>query len=209
MAYYKQPVQIRNMIYKAPGTVIEYPQVTGLANRQAEERINRAIILQIQEMQRIQQSVQTGSNPETTGHYEIKTNERGILSLLLSNYTYSIPMAHGYTVAKALTFQVDTGQSYALSDQFRPGSPYESVLAAEVNRQIRERNLPLLEPNQPVTVHPNQDYYMADKSLVLFYPLYAITPYYVGLPMFPVSVYTLQGLAAENSPLSVLAADVV
>lgn len=208
MPYYEPPVEVRTLTYTAPGTVIQYPQVTGLASRQAEEKINRAIILQIQEMQRIQQGVQTGSRPETTGHFEIKTNERGILSLLLSNYTYSTPMAHGYTVAKALTFSTRTGQSYSLSDLFHPGSEYESVLAAEINRQIKERNIPILE-GRPVTVQPNQDFYLADKSLVVFYPLYAITPYYVGFPMFPVSVYTLQGMAAENGPLMILAADVV
>ncbi|KKO54087.1 DUF3298 and DUF4163 domain-containing protein [Paenibacillus sp. DMB20] len=208
MSHYEPPVDVRTLTYTAPGTVIQYPQVTGLASRQAEEKINRAIILQIQEMQRIQQGVQTGTHPETTGHFEIKTNERGILSLLLSNYTYSIPMAHGYTVAKALTFSIRTGQSYALSDLFRPGSGYESVLTAEINRQIKERSIPVLE-GSPVTVQPNQDFYLADKSLVIFYPLYAITPYYVGFPMFPISVYTLQGMAAETGPLMILAADVV
>lgn len=205
MSYYP-PVEIRTLTYRAPGTVIQYPQVTGLANRHAEERINRAIILQIQEMQRIQQGVQTGTNPETTGHFEIKTNERGLLSLMLSNYTYSIPMAHGYTVAKALTFSTQTGQSYTLSDLFRPGSNYLELLTAEVNRQIKERSIPTLE-GSVVTVQPNQDYYLADKSLVIFYPLYAITPHYVGFPMFPISVYTLQNVAAEDGPLMILSAD--
>ncbi|SMF89951.1 Protein of unknown function [Paenibacillus uliginis N3/975] len=208
MTYYEPPVEIRTLTYSAPGTVIQYPQVTGLANRQAEERINRAIILQIQEMQRIQQGVQTGTNPETTGHFEIKTNERGLLSLLLSNYTYSIPMAHGYTVAKALTFSTRTGQSYNLSDLFRPGSNYLAFLTADVNRQIKERNIPTLEGNV-IAVQPSQDFYLADKSLVIFYPLYAITPYYVGFPMFPISVYSLQSIAAENGPLMILAAAVV
>lgn len=207
MTFYEPPVEIRTHTYRAPGTIIQYPQVSGLANRQTEERINRAIILQLQEMQRIQQGVQTGTNPETTGHFEIKTNERGILSLLLSNYTYSTPMAHGYTVAKALTFSTRTGQSYSLSDLFSPGSNYLAVLTAEVNRQIKERNIPTLEGN--VTVQQNQDFYVADKSLVIFYPLYAITPYYVGLPMFPISVYSLQGIAAENGPLMILAAAIV
>lgn len=204
MTYYKEPIVIRSLTYKAPGIIIQYPQVTDLVNRQAEERINRAIIIQIQEMQRIQQGVQTGANPETTGHFEVKTNERGILSLVLSNYTYSTPMAHGYTVAKALTFSVNTGQSYSLSDLFRPNSNYLTLLTAEVNRQIKERNIPILEEN--ITVKPNQDFYLADKSLVIFYPLYAITPYYVGFPMFPISVYSLQDVALENGPLMILSA---
>ncbi len=108
MPLYEPPVQVRTLAYDAPGIRIQYPQVAGLASPQAEERINRAIIGQIQEMQRIQQHVQTGSHPQTTGNFEIKTNERGILSLVLSNYTYSAPMAHGYTIAKGLTFNART-----------------------------------------------------------------------------------------------------
>jgi hypothetical protein len=208
MAQYVPPVSIHTLTHTAPGLVIHYPQVYDLMNPGAEEAINRAIILQIQEMQHEQQQVQTGTNPQTTGTFEIKTNERGILSLVLTNYTYSEHMAHGYTVTKGQTFATDTGKSYALSDLFRPGSGYQAVLAAEVNRQIKERGIPVLE-NSPVTVSPNQDFYLADKSLVIFYPLYAITPYYVGFPMFPISVYDLLGLAPENGLLSDLAADVV
>ncbi|MGO4788868.1 DUF3298 domain-containing protein [Paenibacillus sp. 2KB_20] len=208
MAQYVPPVSIHTLTHTAPGLVIHYPQVYGLMNPGAEEAINRVIILQIQDMQREQQKVQTGTNPQTTGTFEIKTNERGILSLVLTNYTYSEHMAHGYTVTKGLTFATATGKSYALSDLFRPGSGYQAILAVEVIRQIKERGIPVLE-NRPVTVSPNQDFYLADKSLVIFYPLYAITPYYVGFPMFPVSVYDLLGLAAENGLLSDLAADVV
>ena len=104
MAQYVPPVNIHTLTHTAPGLVIHYPQVYGLMNPGAEEAINRAIILQIQDMQREQQQVQTGTNPQTTGTFEIKTNERGILSLVLTNYTYSEPMAHGHTVTKGLTF---------------------------------------------------------------------------------------------------------
>lgn len=208
MAQYVPPVNIHTLTHTAPGLVIHYPQVYGLANRRVEETINRTILQQIQDMQRAQQQVQTGTNPQTTGTFEIKTNERGILSLVLTNYTYSEHMAHGYTVTKGLTFSTSTGKSYALSDLFRPDSNYQAVLAAEVSRQLKERNLPVLEGSQ-ITVSPNQDFYLADKSLVIFYPLYAITPYYVGFPMFPISVYSLLGMAPENGLLSDLAADVV
>ncbi|MDR0271254.1 DUF3298 domain-containing protein [Paenibacillus sp.] len=207
MPLYQPPVQVRTLTYTAPGTMIHYPQVTGLANKHAEEQINRTIILQIQEMQRTQQQVQTGTHPQTTGNFEIKTNERGILSLMLSNYTYSTPMAHGYTVAKGLTFNTDTGAAYSLRDLFQPGSDYQAVLTADVKAQINQRKLPILE-GTTVTIQPNQDFYLADKTLVVFYPLYAITPYYVGFPMFPVPVYNLQHIAAEEGPLSVLAGDI-
>ncbi|MDR9855856.1 DUF3298 domain-containing protein [Paenibacillus sp. VCA1] len=207
MPLYQPPVHVQTQTYNAPGIRIHYPRISGLANPRAEERINRAIVEKIQEMQRIQQHVQTGSNPQTVGNFEIKTNERGILSLMLSNYTYSTPMAHGYTVAKGLTFYTGSGASYALSDLFKPGSNYQALLTDEINAQIKKRNLPVLE-GTAVTVQPTQDYYLADKALVIFYPLYSITPYYVGFPMFPVSVYVLQNIAAEEGPLTILAADI-
>ncbi|QCT01764.1 hypothetical protein E6C60_1046 [Paenibacillus algicola] len=207
MSLYEPPVQIQTLTYRTPNALIQYPQVRGLASQQAEHKINHNIVMALQEMERQQQSVQSGSNPEMTVHFEIKTNERGILSLMLSNYTYSTPMAHGYTVAKGLTFCTATGQLYRLGDLFKPGSNYEAVLAAEVKRQIKERDLPVLDNS--VTVQSDQDFYLADKALVLFYPLYAITPYYVGLPMFPISVYSLQPIIAEDGPLAVLTAGVV
>lgn len=208
MPQYVPPVTIHTVTFTAPGTVIYYPQVTGLADKSVENKINHTIIRTIQDMQRAQQAVQTGSQPETTGNFEIKTNERGILSLVLSNYTYSTPMAHGYTIAKGLTFSMQTGNTYTLSSLFKPGSPYQAVLTAAVKKQVQERNLPVLDAGS-ITVAPNQDFYLADKTLVLFYPLYAITPYYVGIPMFPISVYDLQDIAAKDGPLTILAADVV
>jgi hypothetical protein len=133
-------------------------------------------------------------------------DERGILSLTLSNYAYSSPMAHGYTIVKALTFNVLTGKQYSLGDLFKPGSDYVGVLSAEVSAQIKQRNLPLL--NGFTAISPNQDYYLADKSIVIFFQLYEITPYYVGFPMFPISVYDVLSIAAEPGPLSDLAADI-
>nr|WP_231638654.1 DUF4163 domain-containing protein [Paenibacillus sp. JCM 10914] len=125
MAQYVPPANIRTLTYTTPGVVIHYPQVSGLANPRAQEAINQRILLQLHEMERMQQQVQTGTNPQTTVTFEIKTNERGILSLVLTNYTYSEHMAHGYTIAKGLTFNIANGHAYALHELFRPGSNYQ------------------------------------------------------------------------------------
>jgi hypothetical protein len=90
---------------------------------------------------------------------------------------------------------------------FKPQSGYVRELSRIVSAQIRERQLPTL--NEFTAIRPDQDFYLADKALILYFQLYEITPYYVGLPMFPVSVYGLQPLAADPGPLSALAADVV
>ena len=44
-----------------------------------------------------------------SAYYEIKNNQRGILSILLTVYTFS-GGAHGLTVCKSITFDVTTGK---------------------------------------------------------------------------------------------------
>ncbi|MFC5648526.1 DUF3298 domain-containing protein [Paenibacillus solisilvae] len=201
------PVGIQTGTTTAPGTTIYYPQITGLSNRAVQDQMNRAIIGLASYLRQEQLKVQTGTNMQMIGHYEIKTNERGILSLILSNYAYSTPMAHGNTIAKSLTFDVNTGKLYSLADLFKPGSDYVSVLSKQISAQLKERDLPLL--NGFTAISPNQDYYLADKAIVVYFQLYEITPYYVGFPMFPISVYTLQSITAEGGPLDTLSVDVV
>jgi hypothetical protein len=207
MATYQLPVQVQTRFLTAPGVKIQYPNVVGLPYQAAEDYINRTIYKQVHILQQEQQKIQTGSNMEMTGQYEIKTNERGILSLLLSNYGYSYPMAHGNTLAKSLTFNVNTGKLYPLNELFKPGSDYVRVLSANVAVQLKQRDLPTIQPF--TTINPNQDYYLADKALVIYFQLYEITPYYVGMPMFPISVYDVLDIAADPGPLATLSLDVV
>ncbi|MGC5325981.1 DUF3298 domain-containing protein [Brevibacillus sp. SYSU BS000544] len=203
---FQLPVGIETRVISSKKTTIYVPQVSGLANRQVQNRINTAIINEINSMIREQGKYQTSTNPEMTGHYEIKTNERGILSLTLSNYAISEHMAHGFTILRSLTFNVNTGKQYQLSELFKPGSDYIAVISAIIAAQIKARNLPLL--NGFTTIRPNQPYYLADKALVIYFQLYEITPYYVGFPMFPISVYDVLSMTTDESPISILAADI-
>ncbi|MFD2614110.1 RsiV family protein [Paenibacillus gansuensis] len=202
MPNYEFPVQTETRTLQAPGGVYHYPALTGLKSTSVQVQINNQIRQLAQQLLRYQQQYLSGSNPESIGNYEIKTNERAIFSHILSSYAYSSPMAHGNTLAKSQTFNVRTGRKYSLGDLFKPGSAYTAKLSAIVSAQIKQRDIQLLG-NFP-GVAPDQDYYLADKSLVVYYQLYAITPYYYGLPMFPISVYDLQNEAAEGGPLDIL-----
>jgi hypothetical protein len=184
---YQLPVQVQTHTIASHGISIDYPIVWETANPRVNEQINRAISKLVHAVIQEQKKYQTGS-------------------LTLSNYAYSYHMAHGFTIVKSLTFDINTGKSYALADLFKPGSDYIAVLSQSVALQLKQRSLPLL--NGFHIIHPNQDYYLADKALVLYFQLYEITPYYVGFPMFPISVYDLLSTAAEPGPISVLAADI-
>ncbi|WP_240746277.1 RsiV family protein [Lysinibacillus sp. S2017] len=165
--------------------------------------MNYAIYEQVMELI----SIQFGNMPTTVeqmlGFYEIKNNQRQVLSLSLSNYTYHYHAAHGLTYIKSLTFDLEQQRICKLNDLFIPGSNYEKVLSDIIKKQIVQRDIQLLDGF--TEIQPNQDFYIADKVLVIYFQLYDITPYVEGFPMFPISVFDLREIIDENGPLGRMA----
>lgn len=196
------PVQIITQHINKINLDLFYPVIIGLKNVVLQQKINNEILSLVNSL-----IVKQGyySNPQTqvVGWYELKTNERGILSITIGNYAYPPHAAHGMTYISALTFDVLTGKLYQLNELFKPGSEYVKAISEMIKIQIKERKIPLL--NGFNSINPNQDYYIADKALVIYFQLYEITPYYVGLPMFPISVFSLQDLINEGGPLDKMA----
>lgn len=192
------PVAIQTVRYGTPPVNIRVPQVAGLANPAAQTAMNRQILQQAQQLYEQQRQIQTPGPTEMEAYYEIKTNERGVLSLIQVNGAYTPPMAHGMTYAGSLTFTTEDGKNWPLAELFKPGAPYVERLSAHVAEQIKMRDVPVLEPFE--RIRPDQDYYLADKSIVLYFQVYELSPYYVGFPMFPISLYALQDLIRENGP---------
>lgn len=192
------PVLVTTVCINQVRLQFAYPCVSGLPNPTVEQQINRSIVELVQRL-----IMETGyyQNPrvEITGTYELKNNQRGVLSLVIIIYWYA-GGAHGMTVVKSLTFDVATGREYQLGEMFKPGSDYVRIISAQVRKQIIEREIPLLE--EPFTgIRPDQDYYIADKSLVVYFQLYELAAYVYGILYFPISVYTLQDIVEEDSPL--------
>lgn len=198
------PVSIRTIkVSSGPGKTVYYPKVYGLQNNRLERFINRSIIRQTQHLIDQQVGTMPTTVEEMIGYYEIKNNQRDVLSLSFSNYTYHQQTAHGMTYIKSLTFDLQKGTLCELKDLFVPGSDYIARLSTLIHQQIKQRDITLL--NDFTTIQPNQDYYIADKSLVIYFQLYDITPYVFGFPMFPISVYDIQDIIAETGPLGRMA----
>jgi len=203
------PVPIQTGSYVVPHIEVYYPSVFGLPNAGAQSRMNAEIRAQAGRM--IEEQATAQASPEggattMTGLYELKTNERGVLSLTQSNYAYTSPAAHGMTLLRSLTFDVASGKSYALGELFRPGSAYKAAIDADIRKQIEDRDVPLIADFQGIAA--DQPYYIADKALVVYFQLYELTPYVYGFPMFPISVYTLQEFVVEAGPLGRMLAGV-
>jgi len=195
------PVAVETFEHRWNGSTIYYPQLVKHSDLHIEQKINHQIekkAMQLIEAQKVQQGIQTFH--QMIGLYEIKTNERNVFSLTLTNYAIHEYAAHGLTLKVAMNFNLETGENWDLSKQFISGSDFLLRLTKLVTQQIEMRDFPVF--NEPVTVRSDQDYYIADKALVLFYQIYDISPYYVGLPMFPISVYEIEDILTDDSLLS-------
>lgn len=205
MSYFQLPVQIVARKLTKLNLNVVYPLVVGGVNPVAMQKINREIINLVKNLIVEQGYYEDPKTMEVTGYYEIKTNERGVLSLSIINYAYRQNAAHGFTIIKSLTFDIKTGKKYELWELFKPGSDYLKKLSDIVLRQIKERKIDLIGEFKPV--RSDQDYYIADKALVIYYQLYELTAYAYGFPHFPISVYEIQDIIKEDSPLGEMLAN--
>jgi hypothetical protein len=193
----KLPVQVRTIHTINPRLNAYYPVIEGLNNTMAERRINQTIAQITYDLME-EQGYFSNPNTVVTAGYEIKTNQREVLSLSLINYAFS-GGAHGLTIIKSPTFSVATGRLYQLQDLFKPGADYVARLSEIIGIQIERRNIPIL--GEFTGIRPDQDFYIADKALVIYFQLYEITPYAYGFPYFPISVYEIQDIIDKDGPL--------
>ncbi|NEY72345.1 DUF3298 and DUF4163 domain-containing protein [Bacillus mesophilus] len=194
------PVSIKTAkISSGPSKTVFYPKVFNMKNKDLEILINRTIVYQTQNLINMQIGNMPTTLEEMIGLYELKNNQRQVLSLSLSNYTYHHQAAHGMTYIKSLTFDLQKGRLCTLKDLFKPGSDYVKRLSTIIDKQIKERSIPVL--NGFTSIQPDQDFYIADKVLVIYFQLYDLTPYVFGFPMFPISVYDIEDIIDEQGPL--------
>ena len=193
------PVTIRPQRLVQPRLDLYYPVIEGLGNQVTQQRMNHAIIRLVYQLIG-QQGYYQNHMTQISGYYEVKTNEKGILSLSIYNFAYS-GGAHGLTVQKSITFDVKTGRIYQLKDLFKPNADYVKRLSDLIKQQIKDRDITLL--GEFDAIKPDQDFYIADKTLVIYFQLYELVAYAFGFPYFPITVYQIQDIIDEQGPLGI------
>ncbi|ADC50250.1 hypothetical protein BpOF4_10985 [Alkalihalophilus pseudofirmus OF4] len=191
------PVEIRTRHLLQPKLDVYYPQLAGLVDHTIEEKLNERIYQQVQTMI-TKQGFYDYPETEITGGYEVKTNERNIVSLTNLHYSYS-GGAHGLSTLRSLTMDVQTGKVYKLKELFKPDAPYIKRLNKIIEAQIKDRDLPLLSPFKGIA--PNQYFYQADRALIIYFQLYDLAPYAFGFPFFVISVYEIEDIVDQEGPL--------
>lgn len=194
---FQPPVVIQTAKADFPKAELSLPYVSGGRSEAADKKINHTIHHTVQQMVHNQGSLDD-PRAQMLGYFEQKNNQKDYLSLSLFNYAFT-GGAHGLTLQQSLTFKQSTGQTYTLAQLFKPGSDYVGRISAIISAQILARKIDTLEPFK--SIRPDQDYYVADRSLVVYFQLYELAAYVFGFLYFPISVYELQDIINEDGPL--------
>lgn len=194
MLLIKRPAEIIIRAFRRPNITMLYPQVAGRENINANALMNLKIRNAVTEL--IKSLEQPDIKTIIDGSFEIKNNQRRILSILLVAMG-EFGGAHPMTVARSLTMDTVTGESFSLNQLFSPG--YMEIINTEIKRQIKERDIPLIDGFKGIS--PDQDYYVSDHTLVVYYQLYELSPYAAGFPYFPIPLYMLSGVIPDGSLL--------
>ena len=170
-----------------------------LADKNVEQYINSVIMGIVNNL-----IVNTGyyeTHDRCDRRYHIRTNEKGILSISIEMYWFA-GGAHGMTVLKSVTFDVNTGRIYRLEDLFKENVAYVKPLSDIIKRQIQERNIPLIVGF--TAIKPDQDFYIQNRTLMIYFQLYELAPYVYGFVTFPIPTREIEDIIREGGPLSIL-----
>ncbi|NLY42575.1 MAG: DUF3298 and DUF4163 domain-containing protein [Clostridiaceae bacterium] len=181
-----------------PGISITYPQVSGLKNPEVQFKINQAIIEQIQQMV----YSQIPDAAEIQVDYRVTYNQNGILSMVFEQYSYVRGAAHGMTTVESLTIDLENARIYTLKDLFNPGSNYVETINNQIKLQIKERDIPMLKEFDSIS--ENQQFYLTEKDIVIYFQLYEYTPYVYGIPEFPIPIASMVNMINKDGPLGKL-----
>lgn len=179
---------------------VNYPQLSGYANEEAQGRINDYLKKEAQKhadngkvvlAEAIRYNDQAiADNPDLSippvlyeGTYTVTYNEQGKLSLYVDYYIYT-GGAHGITVREPYTFDLSTGSLLTLKEA-AINEKYVSIINSEILSQIKARNIMMLNPF--ATIEADRDFFLKHSGVVVYFEQYEYTPYAEGMPEFEVS----------------------
>lgn len=123
---------------------------------------------------------------EAYSEYDITYNKNNIISIPLTTYNFT-GGAHGITYLKSFNYNLLTGDKILLSDMFKKDVDYKKVVNGYINSEIdKNKELYFTGKEGFNGISDNQDFYIEDDGVVVYFQVYDIAPYYVGIPKFKI-----------------------
>lgn len=189
-------------------STLQYPEIKGLENIDTQDKLNlifEKLCADAKERGFLtaknigQDQISRGIKAEAYFNYKVKYNQKGLISIVFYDYLYS-GGAHGLTVQSSYTFDLNTGEKYEIKDFFKGNSDYVTLISSEVKKQIKEREMIALVPFD--SIKADQDFYLSNNAVVVYFQAYEYFPYSDGIPEFAVDYSLME--ESMNSELDLL-----
>jgi hypothetical protein len=189
-----QTASLQPKTVTSPGITLSYPDVLLPKNAGATTAIN-------EEIQKLVEFVLAEFSKEDSAEFTgelswaAMRNDKGLISLLFTQFTYFQGAAHPSTWLYARTFSEKDGALLALKDLFLPDSDWTKALDERMSSLIRQKQengeiTAMLEDFRGVEATADQ-FYLTDDALVLFWEDGDYTPHCDGTPTFSIPLTTL------------------
>lgn len=121
---------------------------------------------------------------EVVSDYKVNLLKGNYLSITEDIYTYS-GGAHGITLRIPFNYDTSTGKKLKLRDIFPVGYNYKTPINNFIEKEIinPKENQYYFE-NAFKGINENTNFYLEEGNLVIYFPLYEIAPYAMGIPEF-------------------------
>lgn len=118
--------------------------------------------------------------------YKIEYNKNNFLSLYIDNYQYT-GGAHGITTRNTYNLDLNSGKNLTLKELFKEGYDFKTIINESIKKQISQSPQDYFNGGKDFKgIKDNQDYYVAEDSIVIVYQLYEISPYASGIREFKI-----------------------
>lgn len=184
-------MKIVNAEIKKENVNLSYPQLADLSNLEVQNQINEQIKNEVISFA----NNHNQKNMECQTNYMVEYNRSNLLSLTITEFYNQAHAAHPMTYLKAFTFDTNNGKILQLNDVFGALVDYNFKLNEIINTQISDRGIRLLKPFNGIK--DNQEFYLTQNSLVVFYQTYEYTPYYYGILKFEIPDKDLVGMSKK------------
>lgn len=169
--------------------IVYYPVLDNMADMKKELEVNAVL-------REIWKNASKSIKPDGIldfhyeGDFSVAYSKGNLLVIMETGYNYPFGAAHGMPVMNHVHIDTRTGEFYELEDLFLDGSDYTGILSEIVRNQIldmssAETQMYWLDSYDGIS--SDQQFYITDKGLKLYFQPYEIAPYAAGFPTFMVT----------------------
>lgn len=176
---------------------VEIPQINGLNDKTKEKEFNDLIVKWTEDwIKDIKQITKENFYPglstafpyQAVAKYKVGRNDERVLSLYIDYYQFT-GGAHGITTRKAYSLDIDSGKILSIKDLFKTDYKYDEAINSEIRKQIETDKDKYFSGKEGFNgISENQNYYLVDDSIVIYFQQYEIAPYAAGIVEFNIPV---------------------